>query len=315
MTDVTLSRRKFIASSFLLATASPLVFGNQDKAIYNGWDLKQLNDQIGQGPYITNFQKTADDFYAESLKYRAAHPPKTYAYGTGARDNLDVYAPANAKGLPIMIWIFGGEWKFGSKNDYASASPNFINANAIYIPIDYQTIPPNNISGIIDQCRKAIAWVYKNAAQIGGDPSKIYVSGHSAGGHLTNMMACTDWKKHQLPANVIKGCVVMSGWTDLYPISLTDRQEYLKLTPEDIKKYSPINLLSNVSCPMIISFGSLESPYMRGQSSAWAQKLQSVGKLAGIYSMQNRDHLQMPMQYVDKDNQLFKATLALMDII
>jgi len=106
----------------------------------------------------------------------------------------------------------------------------------------------------------------------------------------------------------------MSGWTDLYPISLTDRQHYLKLTPEQIKKYSPVNLLNLVNCLMIISFGSLESPYMQAQSSAWAHKLQSVGTLAGIYRMENRDHLQMPMQYVQKDNQLFKATLALMDI-
>jgi len=71
-----------------------------------------------------------------------------------------------------------------------------VDAKAIYIPINYQNIPPNNMAGIIDQCRRAIAWVCKNAAQFGGDTTKIYVSGHSAGGHLTNMMACTDWKKH-----------------------------------------------------------------------------------------------------------------------
>lgn len=314
MTDPKLSRRNFIASSILLASASPSAFGNQDKIVYKGWTYKQLSEQIDQGPYITNFHKSVQEFYADSMKIRAQFPPKTYSYGTGEHEKLDVFAPANAKGLPIMIWIHGGAWTSGSKNDYAAAAPNFMNANAIYIPIGFENIPPNNMPGIVDQCRRAIAWVWKNAAQIGGDASKIYVSGHSSGGHMANMMACTDWKKYQLPSNALKGTVVMSGWTDLYPISLSDRQPYLKLTSQQIKEFSPVNFLSNVNCPMIISFGSLESPYMQGQSSAWAKQLQSVGKLAGIYRMENRDHLDMPEQYVAKDNQLFRATLALMDI-
>jgi arylformamidase len=150
MADTSLSRRNFLASSILLASASPLAFGSQDKIVYNCWTYKQLSEQIDQGPYITNFHKSVQEFYADSMKVRSQFPPKTHSYGSGEHEKLDVYAPTNAKDLPIMIWIHGGAWTAGSKNDYAAAAPNFINANAIYIPIGFENIPPNNMPGIVD---------------------------------------------------------------------------------------------------------------------------------------------------------------------
>ena len=315
MSDLILSRRKLIKSGALFMAAPGLAFGADEKIVFNGWTAQQVSDQVNQTHYLpSDMKKTMEGFGINSAKVRSEYPPKTFAYGNGVNEKLDVFAPANAKDLPVMIWIHGGAWTFGSKDDYSGAAPTFIKANTIYVAIGFDNIPPNNMPGIIDQCRRAIAWVYKNAKEIGADPSKIYVSGHSSGGHMTNMMVCTDWKKYKLPANLIKGGVVMSGWTDLYPFSLSDRQNYLKLTSAQIKEYSPINFLSNVNCPVIISWGALESPYMQMQSAAWAKQLQSVSRLAGVYRVAGHNHLQMPGLFDSADSGLSKAALALMDI-
>ena len=318
MSNTFTSRRQFIAGSLLLATVSPFTFGNEDKLVYKDWTYAQLNDQVNQTSYLPKGEDLTtfvDKFAANSNKVRAQFPPITFSYGTSAHEKLDVFAPANAKNLPVMIWIHGGAWTFGSKDEYSGAAPTFINAKAIYIAIGFDNIPPNDMPGIINQCRKAITWVYNNAQLIGADPSRLYVSGHSSGGHMTNMMLCTDWKKVGLPANVLKGGVVMSGWTDLHPISLSDRQKYLKLSVAQVKEYSPINFLKNVNCPVIVSFGALESPYMQMQSAAWAKQLQSASRLAGVYRIAGHNHLQMPGLFNNPDNQLSKAALALMDLV
>lgn len=315
MSTSSLSRRKFIASSLLLTTVSPFAFGNENKIVFNGWTAQQLSDQVNQTSYLpSDFRKFLEDFSANSARSRSQFPPKTFSYGTSSGEKLDVFAPSNAKDLPVMIFIHGGAWTFGSKDDYSAAAPTFMNANAIYVAIGFDNIPPNNMPGIVGQCRKAIGWIAKNIRQLGGDPNKLYISGHSSGGHMANMMACTNWEKMGLAKNLLKGVVVMSGWTDLHPISLSDRQEYLKLTPAQIKEFSPINLINNVNCPMIISWGALESPYMQMQSSSWAKQLQSVGRLAGVYRVAGHNHLQMPGLFNSANNELTKATLALMDI-
>lgn len=311
-----ISRRRFLVGGSLLATFPTLTFADQEPLVYKDWTKASLSDQINQTSYLpANIQPLLQGYVQNSAKVRAEFPPDTYAYGPGANERLDVFAPKNAKGLPVMIFIHGGAWTWGSKDDFSSAAPTFIQANTIYVSVNMDNIPPNTIDGMVNQCRRAIAWVWKNAQKIGADPKNIYVSGHSSGGHLANMMVCTQWQSLGLPADLLKGGVIMSGWSDLYPISLSDRQTYLKLNDKQIKEYSPINFARQVNCPVIISWGALESVYMQSQSAAWAQKLQTVGRLAGVYKMADCNHLQMPNLLNSTDNELTKATLALMDII
>jgi arylformamidase len=214
-----------------------------------------------------------------------------------------------------MIFIHGGEWNVGTKELYSSLAGPFLQSNAICVVLGFDNIPPNTISGMVSQIRRAVTWVYKNAKQIGADPNNMYVSGHSSGGHLTSMMLVTEWQKQGLPANLFKGGIVLSGWTNLYPDSLSIRQKYLKLTPKDIKEFSPVDYAQNVSCPVIVAYGALESPYMQMQSEIWAKKLRSHSRLAGAYRVANHNHYQMPSLFTENNNQVIKATLAMMDLV
>jgi arylformamidase len=214
-----------------------------------------------------------------------------------------------------MIFFHGGSWTFGSKDSYSTQAVPFLMANAIFISVGFDNIPPNTMTGLVDQARSAVAWAYKNAKKIGGDPNRLYVSGHSSGGHLANMMLVTEWQKQGLPANLFKGGSILSGWTDLYPVSLSMRQQFLKLTPKEIKDFSPVNFPQNVNCPVIITCGANESPYMQMQSGDWATKLQSNSRLAGAYRVANHNHFQTPFLFNDSNNQVIKGTLALMNLI
>ncbi len=312
------SRRTFLMAGSALAAMPTLGLMAQEKKVFMDWTYSQLNDQLDQGPYLPSapeLKKFADDFAENSAKFRAQHPPKTFSYGSSATEKLDVFAPANAKDLPVMIFIHGGEWNVGTKELYSSLAGPFLQANAICVVLGFDNIPPNTMSGMVDQVRRAITWVYRNAKQIGADPNHMYVSGHSSGGHLTSMMLVTDWQKQGLPANLFKGGVVLSGWTNLYPDSLSIRQKYLKLTPKDVKEFSPVDYAQNVSCPVIVACGALESPYMQMQSEIWAKELRSHSRLAGAYRVANHNHYQMPSLFTNSNNQIIKATLAMMDLI
>jgi len=128
-------------------------------------------------------------------------------------------------------------------------------------------------------------------------------------------MLVTEWQKQGLPANLFKGGSILSGWTDLYPVSLSSRQQFLKLTPKEIKDFSPVSFPQNINCPVIITCGGDESPYMQMQSGDWATRLQSFSRLAGAYRAPNHNHFQTPLLFNDSDNQVIKGTLALMNLI
>ena len=318
MTTENISRRKFMIAGSALAAMPSLGLMAQEKKVFMDWTYSQLNDQLDQGPYLPSaaeLKKFSANFAENSSKFRAKYPPITHSYGSSNAEKLDVFAPANAKDLPVMIFIHGGEWNVGTKELYSSLAAPFLQSNAICVVLGFDNIPPNTMSGLVSQVRRAITWVYKNAKQIGADPNNMYVSGHSSGGHLASMMLVTDWKKQGLPANLFKGGVVLSGWTNLYPDSLSIRQKYLNLTPKDIKEFSPVDYAQNVSCPVIVGYGALESPYMQMQSEIWAKKLRSYSRLAGAYRVANHNHYQMPSLFTDSNNQVIKATLAMMDLV
>jgi len=318
MATNSISRRKFLMTGSALAAMPTFGLMAQEKPVFRGWTVSQLNDQLNQGPYLPpmpELEKINAEYGTNSAKVRAQYPPKTFSYGQSNAAKLDVFAPSSASDLPIMIFFHGGSWTFGDKDSYSTQAVPFLMANAIYISVGFDNIPPNTMTGLVAQARSAVAWVFKNAKKIGGDPNKLFVSGHSSGGHLANMMLVTEWEKQGLPANLFKGGSILSGWTDLYPVSLSMRQQFLKLTAKEIKDYSPLNFPQNVNCPVIITCGANESPYMQMQSGDWATKLQSYSRLAGAYRVANHNHFQTPLLFNDSNNQVIKATLALMNLI
>jgi arylformamidase len=147
---------------------------------------------------------------------------------------------------------------------------------------------------LAEQVRRAVAWVYRNAPTFGGDPDRLYLSGHSSGGHLAAVVLITDWQMDfGLPADVVKGGLCSSGMFDLKPVRLSARSSYVKFTDAIEEALSPQRHLPRITCPVIVSYGTLETPEFQRQSRDFAAALQSAGKPVRLLVGEAYNHLEI----------------------
>ena len=151
----------------------------------------QFNPRVSVPEYPQLARKRSD----ESREVRATHKSwLNVPYGRSPREVLDIY-PAGQPASPVLVYIHGGYWRSGSKDDNCNFVPAFTQHGASVALLEYDLCPNVTVTDIVRQTRAAIAWVYRNILRYNGDPSKLYVSGHSAGGHLTAMALAHDWEK------------------------------------------------------------------------------------------------------------------------
>ena len=162
-------------------------------------------------------------------------------YGPGAAETLDLF-PAPRQGAPVLVFIHGGYWRAMDKAQYAFLAPSFVDDGALVVVPNYGLCPAVTIEEIALQLTHALAWVHRNAALYGGDPSRIVVAGHSAGGHLAAMLLSCRWRDvgADLPAYLVSGALSISGLYDLEPLRhAAFIQADLRLTPASVKRLSP----------------------------------------------------------------------------
>jgi arylformamidase len=162
-------------------------------------------------------------------------------YGDGPQECLDVF-PAPRPGAPVLVFVHGGYWRALDKSDFSFVAPVFTQAGAMVVVPNYSLCPAVTIEHITWQLLRSLQWVWHNAAAHGGDPQRIVVGGHSAGGHLAAMLLSCRWKQvsAELPAQLVAGALSISGLFDLEPIRHTPfLQADLQLTPASVRRLSP----------------------------------------------------------------------------
>lgn len=163
------------------------------------------------------------------------------AYGTGPKETLDVF-PAAKAGAPVLFFIHGGYWRALDKRDHSFIAPAFARQGVCVVIPNYALCPAVTIPQIALQMVQAIAWTWRNAARFGGDPRRIVVAGHSAGGHLAAMVQSCLWQQlaSDLPNSIVTGSLGISGLYDLAPLMHTPfLQPDLQITPEQVRQASP----------------------------------------------------------------------------
>ena len=287
----------------------PLVWMNMDQI-----ELDAAYDQAFYAPMrmdvIKRYASTS-----EEVRRRIGQPVRE-SYGPSAVEKLDVHRTRRAN-APIFVFIHGGAWLGGEAKNYAFAAETFVNAGAHYLVLDFIAIKEagGDLRVMAEQVRRGIAWVYKNAASFGGDASRLYIGGHSSGGHLCGVALVTDWQKdHALPADTVKGGLCMSGMYDMKAVRLSKRSSYVKFTDEMEQAMSSQRHLSLLHAPIVVTYGTNETPEFQRQNRDFAAAVKAAGKPVELIEAANFNHFEMAESLGNPYGPNGRAALALMKL-
>ena len=231
------------------------------------------------------------------------------AYGPTPSETIDIF-PAEKLCSPIHIFFHGGYWHSLTSRDFAFVAEGLVRNGITAVLVNYALCPSVNIDEIVRQSRAAVAWTYRNAEDFGGNPERISVSGHSAGGHLTGMLLSTDWgKKYGLPPNLIKGFLPVSGLFDLNPFPFSWLQPKLLLTSEQVLLNSPVFLKPRHTPHVMVAVGADESHEFQRQSKNYTIFLQKHGVPAEYLSMPGKNHFNIIHDFLGDGGPLCKKII------
>lgn len=242
--------------------------------------------------------------------------PRRESYGPTAPEELDVYRTTRP-GAPVFVFIHGGAWLGGEARNYAYAAEMFVNAGAHFVALDFVAIAAagGDLRVMADQVRRGIAWVYRNADGFGGDPRRLYVGGHSSGGHLCGVALVTDWERdYGLPADVVSGGLCMSGMFDMKPVRLSKRSAYVRFTDEIEDAMSAQRHLDRLRAPVVVTCGTNETPEFQRQSRDFAAAVRAAGKPAELIVAAGYNHFEMMESIGNPYGPNGRAALALMKL-
>jgi arylformamidase len=258
-------------------------------------DQKALDDAYDQLVYAPNRDQVhkRNMFNSDRVRARLGQP-KRIAYGSKPIEQFDLFS-ASKPNAPINIFIHGGAWRARTVKDYAFLAEMVVRAGGYWIGLDFDGVEGTNgdLLPMADQVRRAVAFVYKNANSFGGDPNRIYVSGQSSGAHLAGNVVTTDWKDYGVPNDIVKGALLCSGMYDLKPVRLSKRSEYVAFTDEVEDKLSSQRHLDRLHCPVIVSYGTYETPEFQRQNREFAAAVKAAGKPVTLLVGEGYNHFEM----------------------
>jgi arylformamidase len=287
------------------------------KKVFLDYDQAALDAAYNQAAYAPNRDQMQARHAANSRASRARiGEPERVAYGDAEVERLDIYRTRRER-APVFVLIHGGAWRAGRAENYAAPAEMFLAAGAHYVVPDFSWVQDvgGSLFVMADQVRRAIAWVWRNAVNFGGDASRLYIGGQSSGGHLAAVALTTDWERDfDLPADMIKGGMCVSGMYDLLPVSLSARNAYVKFDDRTIAELSPIRHLDRLNAPVIVAYGTLETPEFQRQNREFAAAVAAAGRPVQLLVGEHYNHFELPETLANPYGLLGRAALELMGL-
>jgi arylformamidase len=195
----------------------------------------------------------------------------------------------------VNIFVHGGAWRRNKAADYALNAEPLVQAGAHSVILDFINVDEarGDLFPMYEQVRRGIAWVCRNAGSFGGDPNRIFVSAHSSGSHLAGVVLARGLSEEGLPADAIKGAVLLSGMYDLKPVRLSKRSAYVKFTDRMEELLSAQRHLGGLNTPLILGCGDCETPEFQRQSRDFAAAVKAVGKPVELIVGQGYNHFDL----------------------
>lgn len=282
--------------------------------IYKNFRRDEMEYQFNPRVSVTNYP----DFV--ETRARASRVTRTklksfcnVRYGESPGTVLDIF-PADLAKSPVQLYIHGGYWRGGSKDDYSFIAEPFVDAGVTVVLLEYDLCPQVTLRDIVQQARNGIAWCYRNISHYGGDPEQLYISGSSAGGHLVAMALNHDWERANLPSNLIKGAVAITGVYDLDPVFHVSVNDDIHLTPELARDFSPMVHPPHDHTPLVVAVGGSETPGWIQMSRDFFTLCSQQGIKCNYVEVPDAHHFSISAQLGDPSSLMTETVLAQMGV-
>ena len=233
-------------------------------------------------------------------------------FGPTVDETVDVF-PAKEPGAALLVFIHGGYWNWGSSKEFSLVARGPVAHGVTVVVTNYSLCPKVTIAEITRQSRAVIAWLHRKASKFNGDPSRIFVAGHSAGGQQVGMLGATDWHgEYDMPNDIIKGGIPISGIFDLHPLRYSYLQPKLLLTHEVILQQSPYLNIPRSGPPLLVTFGREESEEFHRQSTDYLEAWRANGLRGELLIQEAKHHFSAIEGLTDANSPLCKALIDFM---
>jgi arylformamidase len=281
-----------------------------DTSNWRNWPLAERERQYSPSTCVAAIEPLLDAYVARSREAEAHLTcQKNVRWGERPDDTFD-YFPAASASSPLLVYFHGGYWQEHSKDESLFAAPDCVANGIAFAAIDYTLAPRASVATIVEQCRRAIASLHRQATTLGFDARRIYVSGNSAGAHLAAMLLVAGWQDaHGLADDVIAGAVLLSGIYDIEPLMGTYIDAALHLTAESAAALSPLRLKLGRPVKTIVAWGDNETGEFKRQSRAFAAALARSGFPVSAFELPGTNHFDIVFGLADRGSLLGQATI------
>jgi arylformamidase len=211
-------------------------------------------------------------------------------YGPTLDEKLDIFA-ADRPNAPVFVFIHGGYWRSFSAKDHSFVALGLVRLGITTVVVDYSLCPKVTIDEITRQCRAAVAWTLRHIGAHGGDPRRVAVGGHSAGGHLSAMCLETRWDEdYGLAHDPLAAAVLVSGLYDIEPLRHSYLQPAIQLDDGIVRRNSPLLAVRPCATPALITWGAEESAEFARQSTSFHLAWQGAGNRSELMAQAGANH-------------------------
>jgi arylformamidase len=280
-------------------------------------DQQELDDAYDQAVYAPNRDQLTKRRLANSaaaLKRLGA--PLRFAYGPTPIEGLDVYR-CNTPNAATAIFVHGGAWRSGAASEFTYLAEPFVHAGAHFAVLDFTTVDDadGSLFPMVEQVRRAVGWIYRNADKFGGDRNRLQLISHSSGSHLAGCVVTHDWAKDGLPRDILKGATLSSGMYDLKPVRLSKRSKYVAFTDAMEADLSAMRHLDKLHTPLVLTYGTYETPEFQRQTRDFAAAVKATSKPVELLVGEGYNHFEMLETLANPYGLLGRAVLKQMGLM
>ncbi|MBI4526322.1 MAG: alpha/beta hydrolase [Deltaproteobacteria bacterium] len=277
--------------------------------VYKGFTQEEMEFQFNPQVSAPDYPRWAEERKKASLRAREAL--KSYldvSYGSSPRQVMDIF-PAAKSGAPVLAYIHGGYWRGGSKEENCHFAELCVKRGATVAVLEHDLCPSVTVTEIVRQIRSAIVWIHGNIAKYGGNPSRLYLAGSSAGGHLVAMALAHDWQKEALPRQLIKGATAISGVYDLDAVLHVSVNNEIRLEEDSARENSPFLHPPLPYSPLIIAVGGDETRGWKQMSEDFFTLCKKRGVECEYLEVPGAHHFSLSAHLADPNSPLARAIL------